>query len=145
MGISAIRLNEILAYPSFNSYLFGMLKRNENLQQFLYKTRLMALDNYRKNINKNTYIKKLSKKENTLDNQIINQRSLELKQKLFFSYNKTLEEYLRFLLKKYKEMKEEDEHLKQNMFKINNDIEKIRQKFITGLNLIKEGYSIKFF
>ena len=145
IGRNTTRLNEQLAYPSFNSQLFGRANRKENIDQFLYKTKLMALDKYLKNVRKNTYMKILTRKENILDNQILYQRSIELKKKLFFSYNKTLEEYLRFLLRKYREIKEENESLKKNILEINNDIEIIKQRFTKGINLIKEGYSIKFF
>ena len=145
MGPNAGTLIEKLAYPSFNSHLFGRANRKENIEQFMNKTKFKALDKYIKNIKKNTYIKILTKKENNLDTQIINQRSLELKKKLFLSYNKTLEEYLRYLLRKFREMNEENERLKQKILIISSDIEIIRQRFIRGMNLIKEGYAIKYF
>ena len=56
---NAATLNEQLAYPSFCSNLFARENRNENIEQFIYKTRLMTLDRYLYNVNKDTYIKKL--------------------------------------------------------------------------------------
>lgn len=145
LGRNSISINEKLAYPSFNSYLFSHLKRFENNEQFLYKTKLMVLDKYIQHTYKNTYFKQMSKNENNYEIQVLNQRQLELKKKLFISYNKTLDEYLRYLYKKGKKMREENEQLKQNILKICMDIEQIRQQIIKGLSLIKEGFSIKFF
>ena len=144
-GRNAIRLSDQLAYPSFNSYLFARAKRYENTKQFMYKTRLMVMDKYIKNVMINTHLKQLTLNENTLENQALNQRSLELKKKLFFSYKKTFDEYLKFLFFKFRKMNEENEELKQNIIKISIDIENMRQKIIRDLNIIKEGNSIKFF
>ena len=145
IGRNHITINDQLAYPSFNSYLFARAKRFENNEQFMYKTRIMVLDKFIKNVNKNTFLKQMTKNESIFEKQVLNQRTLELMKKLFFSYNKTLDQYLRYLFRKSREMNEENERLKQNIIKISMDIEQIRQQIIRGLTLIKEGYSIKFF
>ena len=144
-GRNALNLNDQLAYPSFNSYLFARAKRYENTDQFMYKTRLMVMDKYIKNVIINTHLKQLTLNENTFENQTLNQRSLELKKKLFNSYKKTFDDYLKFLFLKFRKMNEENEELKQNIIKISIDIENMRQKIIRDLNVIKEGNSIKFF
>ena len=145
MGRNKITLIDKLAYPSFNSYLFARAKRFENIEQFIYKTKLLSLDKYIKKINNNTYIKQLATNENILEKQALNQRSLEIMKKLFLSYRKTMDEYLRFLSRKFREMKEENEKYIQRMMKIDNDNEKIRQKIIRGITEIKEGYAVKYF
>ena len=145
LGRNNITINDHLAYPSFNSYLFARAKRFENIEQFLYKTRLLVLDKYIKNVNKNSYIKQLAMNENIFEMQALNQRSLEIMKKLFFSYRKTMDAYLRFLNRKFREMKEENEKLIQNIMKIDNDNEIIRQKIIRGMTDIREGFAIKFF
>jgi hypothetical protein len=55
-----ISINEKLGFPSFNSYLFSRGKRIENVQQFVYKTRLLIKDKYLENINKDNYNKQIS-------------------------------------------------------------------------------------
>lgn len=145
LGRNKISLNDQLAYPCFNSYLFARAKRYENVDQFMYKTRLMVLDKYIQNVNKNTYLKQMTLNENTFEKQMLNQRTLELMKKLFFSYNTTLDQYLKYLGKKFREMNEENERLKQNIIKICMDIDQMRQQMIRGLTLIREGYAIKFF
>ena len=140
-----ISINEKLGFPSFNSYLFSRGKRYENVQQFLYKTRLLIKDKYLENINKDNYNKQISESENNLDknNNII--KNLELIKKLLFSYNKTLDEYLRFIFKKLREIREENEILNLKLMEINKDIEKMRNIIIRNLNIMREGLSIKFF
>ena len=145
IGHNSLTLNEQLAYPCFNSYIFAKVKRFETTEQFMYKTRLMVLDKYIQNISKNAYLKQITSNENIFEKQVLNKRTLELMKKLFFSYNKTLDEYLRYLFKRFREMNEENERLKQNIIKISMDIEQMRQQMIRGLTLINEGYAIKFF
>ena len=145
LGHNTIRLNEQLAYPSFNSYLFSRANRYENIPQFMYKTRLMIFDKYIKNIYNNNYTKQLSINDNMIEKQNIKERSLVLLRNIFFSYNKTLDDYIKFLFKKYREMQEENEALKINIVKILTDIEKIKQKMIKGITQIREGYAVKFF
>ena len=145
LGRNQISLNEKLAYPTFNNYIFSKSKRNENNQQFLYKIRLMILGNYYGTIKRNSYIKQMSINENSLENQILIKKRLELIKKLFCIYNKTLDEYIRYLLKKLRDMNEENENLTQNIMTMNNEIERIKQKLIRGLNRMKNGFSIKYF
>ena len=142
---SRISINEKLGYPLFNSYLFTRGKRYENVEQFIYKTRLLIKDKYLENINKDNYNKQISESENNLDKNNIIIKNLELIKKLLFSYNKTLDEYLRFILKKLREIREENEILNQNIMEIKKDIEKIRNIIIRNLNIMREGLSIKFF
>jgi hypothetical protein len=42
-------------------------------------------------------------------------------------------------------MNEENENLTQNIMTMNNEIERIKQKLIRGLNRMKNGFSIKYF
>ena len=145
IGRSPISVNELLAYPSFNSYLSARGNRYENIRQFIYKTRMMIFDKYIENINKNSYFKLISKNENNLENLTLIRKRIELTVKLFTIYNKTLEEYIRYVLRKLREIREENEILEQNIIQIKKDIEKEKQKIKKDLNIIKEGYSIKFF
>jgi hypothetical protein len=145
LGRNSLRLNDKLAYPSFNSYLFSRGNRYENIPQFMYKTRLMILDKYIKNIYNNNYTKQLTINDNIIEKQNIKERNLELLKNIFFSYQKTLDDYIKFLLKRYREMQEENEALKINIVKILTDIEKIKQKMIKGITKIREGYSVKYF
>ena len=108
-----ISINEKLGFPSFNSYLFSRGKRYENVQQFVYKTRLLIKDKYLENIIKDNYNKQISESENNLDKNNIIIKNLELIKKFLFSYNKTLDEYLRFIFKKLREIREENEILNQ--------------------------------
>lgn len=145
MGRIHVSLNEKLAYPTFNNYIFANSKINENGQQFLYKIKLMILQNYYGSIKKDSYIKQMSINENNLENQNLIKKRLELMKKLFYIYNKTLDEYIRYLLKKLRIVNEENENLTQDIMTINNEIERIRQKLLRGLNKMKNGFSIKYF
>lgn len=144
-GHNRLSLNDKLAYPSFNSYLFARVRRYENIPQFIYKTRLMSLDKYIKNIYNNNYNKQLTLNDNSLEKQSMKERHLELMKKIFFSYNKTLDDYIKYLLRKYREMQEENESLKIKIVKIMTDIENIKQKMIKDMTKIKDGYSVKYF
>ena len=61
-----ISLNEQLAYPPFENDLLNPDLRTEKKEQFLYKTRIIILDKYIRNINKDKYFKQLSSNENTV-------------------------------------------------------------------------------
>ena len=105
----------------------------------------MILDKYLKNINKNNYYKQLTANENNIENEDLKKRNLELTKKMLSSYNSTLDEYILFLNKKLRKMKEENETLKERKAQYNKDIEKIKQKIRKDMNKIKEAFSIKYF
>ena len=144
-GSNRISVNGILGYPSFNSYINSGIKRNENGQQFLYKTRLITLGKYKGSIKKDSYFKQIYLNENNLDKNMINIKTLELIRNLLFVYNKTLDEYLRYLYKKLRKIREENEILNINKMSIQNEIDKLKHKIVRILTTMKEGYSIKFF
>ena len=138
------RLNEELAYSSFYN-LFNFNKRNENKHQFLYKTRFIILDKYIRNLNKTNYFKQLTINENIMESQILQNRQLGLTKKLFYNYNKTMDEYYSFLNKNYKNMKEENEILKETKTNYIKEIEKMKQKVKKYMGKIKEAIYIKYF
>ena len=140
-----ISLNEQLAYPPFDNELLNPDLRAEKKEQFLYKTRIIILDKYIRNINKDKYFKQLSSNENIIEKQQLQKRKLEITKQLFNSYNKTLDEYIAFLNKKVRKMKEENEILKENRANFNKDIEKLKQKIRKDMNKIRETFSIKYF
>lgn len=144
-NLNRMSLNEQLAYPTFNSFLFSASQRKENKLQFLYKTRIMILDKYLKNINKNNYYKQLTANENNIENEVLKKRNLELTKKMLSSYNRTLDEYILFLNKKLRKMREENEMLEDRKAEYNKDIEKIKLKIRKDMNKIKEAFSIKYF
>ena len=145
MGRNKVSLNDKLAYPTFNSYIYSKSKRSENNEQFLYKTRLLALNKYIQRINKDRYNKQFDLNNNILEKEIQRQKSLEKTKNLFFDYKIALEDYLRFLHNKTREVQEEEKLLKQNKLNINNEIEKLKRRFTKEMNKMKERYNDKFF
>ena len=145
MGRNHISLNDKLAYPPYNSYLFSISKGEENAEQLKYKTRLLSLDKYFLKINKNIYDKQFYINKNNLQREILKIRGIEATKKLYNNYNSTLGEYLRFLLNKFREVKERNELIKLDKYHLHNEIEKLKQKIIKNMNRLKEGISIKLF
>ena len=145
MGRNHISLNDKLAYPPYNSYLFSISKGEENAEQLKYKTRLLSLDKYFLKINKNIYDKQFYINKNNLQREILKIRGIEATKKLYNNYNSTLGEYLRFLLNKFREVKERNELIKFDKYHLHNEIEKLKQKIIKNMNRLKEGISIKLF
>mgnify|MGYP006873034416 CR=1 FL=1 len=145
IGRNKISLIDKLAYPSFNSYLFAKQKRTENTKEFMYKTKLLALDKYIQKINLDTYNQQYTIKDCDLEKQSLEEKNLEKRKDLFYIYNKTLDNYIRFLIKKYRDIQEENELLIKEKVRIITDIEKMRQKILRDTNTIREGYEIKYF
>lgn len=145
IGRNQISLIDKLAYPSFNSYLFSKQKRSENTNEFMYKTKLLALDKYIQKINLDTYNEQFTINDCDFEKQCLEEKNLEKRKDLFYIYNKTVDNYIRFLIKKYRDIQEENELLIKEKVRIITDIEKIRQKILKDLNTIREGYEIKYF
>jgi hypothetical protein len=145
IGRNKISLIDKLAYPSFNSYLFAKQKRSENINEFMYKTKLLALDKYIQKINLDTYNQQYTINDCDFEKQCLEEKNLEKRKDLFKIYNKTLDNYIRFLIKKFRDIQEENELLIKEKVKIITDIEKIRQKILKDTNTIREGYEIKYF
>jgi len=145
MGRNHISLNDKLAYPPYNSYLFSISKGEENAEQFKYKTRLLSLDKYFLKINKNIYDKQFYINKNNLQREILKIRGIEATKKLYNNYNNILGDYLRFLFNKFREVKERNELIKLDKYHLHNEIEKLKQKIVKNMNRVKEGISIKLF
>ena len=145
MGRNHISLNDKLAYPPYNSYLFSISKGEENAEQFKYKTRLLCLDKYFLKINKNNYDKQFFLNKNNLQKEILKIKGIEVTKKLYNNYSNTLGEYLRFLLNKFREVKERNKLVKQDKYHLQNEIEKLKHKIAKNMNKLKEGFNIKFF
>jgi len=145
IGRNKMSLIDKLAYPSFNSYLFSKQKRSENANEFMYKTKLLALDKYIQKINLDTYNEQFTINDCDFEKQCLEEKNLEKRKDLFYIYNKTLDNYIRFLIKKYRDIQEENELLIKEKVRIITDIEKIRQKILKDTNTIREGYEIKYF
>ena len=145
MGRNHISLNDKLAYPSYNSYLFSMSKAEENVEEFKYKTRLLSLDKYFLKINKNNYDKQFFLNNNNLQREILKIKGIEIAKKLYNNYSNTLGDYLRFLFNKFREVKERNELIKQDKYHLHNEIEKLKHIIAKNMNQIKEGISIKLF
>ena len=145
IGRNKFSLIDKLAYPSFNSYLFSKQKRTENANEFMYKTKLLALDKYIQKVNLDTYNQQFTINDCDFEKQCLEEKNLEKRKDLFYIYNKTLDNYIRFLIKKYRDIQEENELLIKEKVRIITDIEKIRQKILKDTNTIREGYEIKYF
>ena len=69
-------IDDILAYPSFKSYMFSINKREESVNEFKYKTRIIAKGNYLKKINSNNYDKKLEAIDYEVKKQVLTENSI---------------------------------------------------------------------
>ena len=145
MGKNHISLNDKLAYPPYNSYLFSISKGEESVEEFKYKTRLLSLDKYFLKINKDSYDKQFFLNKNNLQKEILKIKGIEDIKKLYNNYNYILGEYLKFLFNKFREVKERNELIKQDKYHLHNEIEKLKHKIAKNMNKIKEGLSIKLF
>ena len=140
-----ISLMEKLAYPSFNSFLLSRPKRVENTQQFINKTKLLILDNYFKKINKDRYEQYFSINDSNNNKLKLRERNIQVSTNLLNIYSKSLDKYVRFLVKKYRDMQDENDDLRREKRRINSDIKIIKQKILKGMTTIREAYDIKFF
>ena len=134
------KLADKYAYP----YYYHSIRIETN-QEFYYKTKINIFNNYRKYLNKNAYLEHEVKRNFETEKGIIQEKYLEKFDKLFSIYRKSLEEYLQFLHKKFREIQDEDQNYIQNIIRIEGEIEKLKLNINKGLSKIKEGFSIKYF
>jgi hypothetical protein len=145
MGRNHISLNDKLAYPPYDSYIFSISKEEENHEQFKYKTRLISLDKYFLKINKDNYDRQFFLNKNNYQKEILKMKGLETVKKLYNNYSNTLGDYLKFLFNKFREVKERNELVKLDKYHLHNEIEKLKHIIAKNMNKLKEGFSIKFF
>ena len=145
IGRNKISTLDKMAYPSFNTYLYSNKRRAENIQQFTSKTKLLALDKYIQKLNKECYNQQFTINDCDFEKQCLDERNIQVMTNLLKSYSKTWDDYLRFLIKKYRDIQEENELLIKDKIRIMTEIERIRQKILKGMTIIKEGYEIKYF
>ena len=134
-----------LAYPSFKSYVFSDDKREESVSEFRFKTRLIAKGNYLKKINNNNYGRKLEAIDYSITKQIMKENSIKKYVDLFKSFSSTKDEYNKYLLHVYSDLREKSESLTQQKLNLFMEIQRIKQKFNKYINILKECYSIKYF
>ena len=139
-GRNTPKLADKFAYPNYH-----FSERIETFKEFFYKTKINIFNNYRKYLNQNTYLKHAVKINFEIDREILREKNIQNFEKLFTIYKKSLEEYIQFLHKKYREIQEENAVLIKTRFKIESDNEKIKIDIIKGMNKIKEGFTIKYF
>ena len=138
-------IDDFLAYPSFKSYMFLINKREESVNEFKYKTRIIAKGNYLTKINSNNYDKKLEAIDYDIKKQVLSENSINKFIKLFKSFNSTRDNYNKYLLRIYSDLREKSESLSQQKLNLFMEIERIKQKFNKYINILKECYSIKYF
>ena len=134
------KLVDQFAYPNYH-----FSERIETFKEFFYKTKINIFNNYRKYLNKNTYLKYAMKINFEIDREILLERNMKNFEKLFTVYQKSLEEYIQFLQKKIREIQEENSILLKTRFKLELDNEKIKIDIIEDMNKIREGFTIKYF
>ena len=133
-------LNDKLAYPNYHRSV-----RIETSQEFFYKTKINILNNYRKYLNQNSYLKNISKKELDIERELIQEKNIKAFKVLFSIEQKTQENYLQFLHKKYRDVQDENGRLIKDKFDIASDIEKIKNKINKGIATLRDGFSKKYF
>ena len=139
-GRNTPKLIDKFAYPNYH-----FSERFETFKEFFYKTKMNIYNNYRKYLNQNTYLKHAVKINFEIDRDILRERNMKNFEKLFTIYKKSLEEYVQFLHKKIRELQEQNANLIKTRFKIESDNEKIKLEISKGMNVIKEGFTIKYF
>jgi len=90
------------------------------------KKRKLKMEDYRKAL-QDTLVKKILEKEK--------QKKEEDK------YKQSLEEYVQFLHKKYREIQDENVLLIKNKFKMEEDNDKLKLEIMRGLTKIREGFT----
>ena len=139
-GRNAIKVIDKFAYPNYH-----FSERIETLKEFYYKTKINIFNNYRKYLNQNTYLKHEVKINFENDREIFRERNIKNFEKLYAIYKKSLEEYIQFLHRKYREIQDVNESLIKNKFKMKFENEKIKTEIIRGMNKIREGFNVKYF
>ena len=139
-GRNIAKLQDKFAYPNYH-----FLERIEPFKEFFYKTKINLFNNYRKYLNINTYFKHAVKINFDIDREILRERNLKKFEILFKTYKQSLEEYVQFLHKKYREIQDENVLLNKNKFKMEEDNDKLKLEIMRGLTKIREGFTIKYF
>ena len=139
-GRNAPKIIDKFAYPNYH-----FSERIETLKEFYYKTKINIFNNYRKYLNQNTYLKHEVKINFENDREIFRERNIKNFEKLYAIYKKSLEEYIQFLHRKYREIQDVNESLIKNKFKMKFENEKIKTEIIRGMNKIREGFNVKYF
>ena len=139
-GRNKLKLMDKFAYPNYHYSV-----RIETNQEFYYKTKINIFNNYRKYLNNNSYLKLKLKKNFEEEKELIQERNVELFEKLFSIYEKALDDYLQFLQKKIIELEDKKEYLVKDRYEIQRDIEKIKMNILKGMSKIRDGFSIKYF
>ena len=137
---NAPKIIDKFAYPNYH-----FSERIETLKEFYYKTKINIFNNYRKYLNQNTYLKHEVKVNFEIEREILRERNIQNFEKLYAIYKKSLEEYIQFLHRKYREIQDLNESLIKNKFKMKFENEKIKSEIIRGMNKIREGFNVKYF
>ena len=132
-------LMDKLAYPNIYDL------KTENAQEFFYKTRIIIFYNYRKYLNNNAYLKHHVKKDFEFERELIQERNLQMFDKLFTTYEKEISEYFQFLYKKYRIIQDENEKLMKDKYRLMLEIDKLKIGIMKGMSEIRNGFAVKYF